>query len=72
MQFQKGDTVRLAPEITVEEFGLSLCDDDGAPIEIDAELEPQPLVTVAFGGQELSGNARNLALVLIEIQNVAA
>ena len=33
-----GDTVRLAPEITVEEFGLSLCDDDGAPIEIDAEV----------------------------------
>ena len=33
-----GDTVRLAPEITVEEFGLSLCDDDGAPIEIDTEV----------------------------------
>ena len=36
MQINVGDTVRLAPEITVEEFGLSLCDDDGTPIEIDA------------------------------------
>ena len=35
MQINVGDTVRLAPEITVEEFGLSLCDDDGTPIEID-------------------------------------
>ena len=38
MQINVGDTVRLAPEITVEEFGLSLCDDDGTPIEIDAEV----------------------------------
>ena len=38
MKSKKGDTVRLAPEITVEEFGLSLCDDDGAPIEIDAKV----------------------------------
>ena len=35
MQINVGDTVRLAPEITVEEFGLSLCNDDGTPIEID-------------------------------------
>ena len=72
MRLQKGDTVRLCGEITLREYGLSLVDNDGAPIEIDAELEPQPLVTVAFGGQELSGNARNLALVLIEMQKVAA
>ena len=38
MKLQKGDVVRLAQEITVEEFGLSLCDDDGTPIEIDAEV----------------------------------
>ena len=38
MQINVGDTVRLAPEITVEEFGLSLCDDEGTPIEIDAEV----------------------------------
>ena len=38
MQINVGDTVRLDPEITVEEFGLSLCDDDGTPIEIDAEV----------------------------------
>ena len=34
VKLKKGATVRLAPEITVEEFGLSLCDDDGTPIEI--------------------------------------
>ena len=38
MQINVGDTVRLAPEVTQEEFGLALCDDDGLPIEIDAEV----------------------------------
>ena len=38
MQINVGDTVRLAGEITQQEFGLSLVDDDGAPIEIDAEV----------------------------------
>ena len=33
-----GDTVRLSGEITQQEFGLSLVDDDGGPIEIDAEV----------------------------------
>ena len=42
--------------------------------EIESEQAPaaSPLVTVAFGGQELSGTARNLALVLTEMQKVAA
>ena len=35
---KKGDTVRLAASVTQAEFGLALCDDDGAPIEIDAEV----------------------------------
>ena len=38
MNVQVGDTVRLCGEITQREFGLSLVDDDGAPIEIDAEV----------------------------------
>ena len=38
MQINVGDTVRLAPEVTALEFGLALCDDDGLPIEIDAEV----------------------------------
>ena len=35
MQLQKGDTVRLAQSVTTAEFGLALCDDDGAVLEID-------------------------------------
>ena len=35
MQLQKGDTVRLAQSVTTAEFGLALCDDDGAGLEID-------------------------------------
>ena len=32
---RKGDTVRLAASVTMAEFGLALCDDDGAGLEID-------------------------------------
>ena len=32
---KKGDTVRLAASVTMAEFGLALCDDDGAGLEID-------------------------------------
>ena len=30
MNPRKGDTVRLAQSVTTAEFGLALCDDDGA------------------------------------------
>ena len=32
---KKGETVRLAASVTLAEFGLALCDDDGAGLEID-------------------------------------
>ena len=32
---KKGDTVRLAQSVTMAEFGLALCDDDGEELEID-------------------------------------
>ena len=32
---KKGDTVRLAQSVTMAEFGLALCDHDGAGLEID-------------------------------------
>ena len=35
MELQKGDVVRLAESVTMAEFGLALCDDDGAGLEID-------------------------------------
>ena len=35
IKLQKGDTVRLAQSVTMAEFGLALCDDDGAGLEID-------------------------------------
>ena len=35
MNPRKGDTVRLAQSVTQAEFGLALCDDDGAGLEID-------------------------------------
>lgn len=35
MKLQKGDVVRLAQSVTLAEFGLALCDDDGAGLEID-------------------------------------
>ena len=35
MELQKGDVVRLAQSVTMAEFGLALCDDDGAGLEID-------------------------------------
>ena len=35
MNPRKGDTVRLAQSVTTAEFGLALCDDDGAVLEID-------------------------------------
>ena len=38
MKLRKGDVVRLAQSVTQAEFGLALCDDDGAPVEIDAEV----------------------------------
>ena len=44
MNPRKGDTVRLAQSVTMAEFGLALCDDDGAGLEIDGvvvEVLPQ-------------------------------
>ena len=35
MRLQKGDVVRLAQSVTQAEFGLALCDADGAGLEID-------------------------------------
>ena len=35
MNPRKGDTVRLAQSVMMAEFGLALCDDDGAGLEID-------------------------------------
>ena len=35
MKLQKGDVVRLAESVTMAEFGLALCDDDGVGLEID-------------------------------------
>ena len=35
MKLQKGDVVRLAQTVTMAEFGLALCDDDGVGLEID-------------------------------------
>ena len=32
---KKGYTVRLAASVTLAEFGLALCDDDGVGLEID-------------------------------------
>ena len=32
---KKGDTVRLAQSVTMAEFGLALCDDDGEGLEVD-------------------------------------
>ncbi|WP_392350741.1 hypothetical protein [Parasynechococcus sp.] len=43
MKLQKGDVVRLAQSVTQAEFGLALCDDDGAGLEIDGvvgQVEP--------------------------------
>ena len=34
-EIANGDTVRLAQSVTMAEFGLALCDDDGAGLEID-------------------------------------
>lgn len=33
MKLQKGDVVRLAQSVTTAEFGLALCDDEGAGLE---------------------------------------
>ncbi len=35
MNIQKGDVVRLSGSVTLAEFGLVLCDDDGEMLEID-------------------------------------
>ena len=35
MELQKGDVVRLAQSVTLAEFGLALCDDEGVGLEID-------------------------------------
>ena len=35
MKLQHGDVVRLAQSVTMAEFGLALCDDDGVGLEID-------------------------------------
>ena len=36
---KKGDTVRLAGSVMLAEFGLALCDDDGAGLEIDGVVQ---------------------------------
>ena len=44
MELQVGDVVRLAGSVTLAEFGLALCDDDGEMLEIDgvvSEVLPQ-------------------------------
>ena len=38
MQLHKGDTVRLAGNVTEAEFKLALCDDDGEALEIDGRV----------------------------------
>ncbi|QNI55940.1 hypothetical protein SynBIOSE41_03467 [Synechococcus sp. BIOS-E4-1] len=38
MNIQNGDVVRLAGSVTLAEFGLALCDDDGEMLEIDGEV----------------------------------
>ena len=38
MNPRKGDTVRLVQSVTMAEFGLALCDDDGAGLEIDGVI----------------------------------
>ena len=48
---KKGDTVRLAASVTMAEFGLALCDDDGVGLEIDgvvAQAAPH-MVNVRIG-----------------------
>ena len=57
IQFQKGDTVRLAQSVIVAEFNLALCDDDGEPLEIDGvvvEVLPQLIL------MPLNSNINNL------------
>ena len=39
MTYQKGDVVRLASCVTLAEFGLMLCDDDGEMLEIDGVVQ---------------------------------
>ena len=46
---KKGDTVRLAASVTLAEFGLALCDDDGVGLEIDGvvtEIKQQSVIVV--------------------------
>lgn len=38
IKLQKGDVVRLAASVTLAEFGLALCDDDGEMLEIDRKV----------------------------------
>lgn len=38
MKLKAGDVVRLAGSVTLAEFGLALCDDDGEMLEIDGEV----------------------------------
>ena len=50
MELQKGDVVRLAQSVTMAEFGLASCDDDGVGLEIDGvvgRVEP-PMVNVVI------------------------
>ena len=35
MKLQKSDVVQLAQSVSMAEFGLALCDGDGAGLEID-------------------------------------
>ncbi len=69
MKLQKDNAVRLAQSVTQAEFGLALCDDDGAGLEIDGvvgQVEPH-MVNVRirrfvrhskfFGPQEGAGSS---------------
>ena len=52
MNPRKGDTERLAQSVTLAEFGLALCDDDGVGLEIDGvvvQAAPQ-MVNVRISG----------------------
>ena len=49
MKVEKGDVVRLAASVTLAEFGLALCDDDGEMLEIDGvvmEVKQQGLIVM--------------------------
>ena len=49
MNLETGQTVRLAASVTLAEFGLALCDDDGVGLEIDGvvtEVKQQGVIVM--------------------------